>query len=365
MKKYFVLILGIALFACSQQPAGFKINVNLEGADGQVVLEERKDGAFVGIDTADVVDGVAVLEGSVEEPSMYYLSIVGQRAKAMLFVENADMSVTGKADSINFVSITGSKTNDEYKALNDQLKSIQEEYMGLYQESMQANAAGDTAKGAELMAKVEELYESTGTIQEDFVKNNPGSYVTPVILNSIQYGKEPTELEAMVNALEPKIQETQLIVDLKEQIEKMKSVAVGQTAPDFTQNDAEGNPVKFSDIYSQNELTLVDFWASWCGPCRRENPNVVAVFNEFNGKGFTVFGVSLDRDKDNWLKAIEDDNLTWQHVSDLAYWNNEAAKLYAVRSIPASLLVDKTGKIVAKDKRGDELRETVAGFLAD
>ena len=365
MKKYFVMILGLALFACSQQPDGFKINVNLEGAEGQVVLEERKDGAFVGIDTADVVDGVAVLEGSVDIPSMYYISVAGQRGKAMIFVENTNMSVTGKADSINFITISGSATQDEYNTLNDKLKAIQEEYMGLYQESMQANAAGDTAKAAELMAKVEELYESTGPIQEEFVKENPGSYVTPIIINNIQYGKDPADLEEMVNALEPKIQETQMIVDLKEQIEKMKRVAIGQIAPDFTQNDQDGNPVKFSDIYSQHELTLLDFWASWCGPCRRENPNVVAVYKDFNDKGFSVFGVSLDRDKEAWLKGIEDDGLTWDHVSDLAYWNNEAAKLYAVRGIPHSLLVDKTGKIVAKDKRDTALREFVADYFAE
>ncbi len=362
MKKYFVLVVGIALFACSQQ-SGFKIEVNLEGADGKAILEERKDGGWAAVDTADFVDGVAVLEGAVEAPGAYYLSVMGQRAKSLIFVENKNMSVTGKVDSINFATVTGSATHDEYAALSKEIKSISDEYMALYQESRAAGAAGDTAKAAALMEKVEELYESTNTIQENFVKEHPASYVTPVILSSIQHGKQPEQLDSMINALDPKIQEVQIIVDMKAQVEKMKRVAVGQIAPDFTQNDKDGNPVKFSDIYSKNELTLLDFWASWCGPCRRENPNVVAVFNEFNDKGFTVFGVSLDQDKEAWLKGVEDDGLTWTHVSDLEYWNNAAAKLYAVRSIPQSLLVDKTGKIVAKNKRGDELRETVQTFF--
>ncbi|MCK3683254.1 TlpA disulfide reductase family protein [Maribellus sp. YY47] len=367
MKKYFVLIIGIALFACSK-PSGFKIDVNLEGADGQIVLEERTEGKFVGIDTADVVDGVAVLEGSVEYPTMYYISILGQRAKAMIFVENAKMTVTGKADSINFVKIEGSATQDEYSALNDQMKAIQDEYMNLYKESVEARQAGDTAKASELMAKVEEIYESASermnTLQEDFVKNNPASYVSPVILNSVQYNKSAEQLDSMINALDPKVQQVPMIVDMKAQIEKMKRVSIGQIAPDFTQNDPDGNPVKFSDIYSQNELTLLDFWASWCGPCRQENPNVVAVYNEFKDKGFTVFGVSLDRDKDAWLKGIADDGLTWAHVSDLAYWGNAAAQEYAIRSIPSSLLVDKTGKIVEKNKRGEELKAFVEGYFA-
>ncbi|NQU87519.1 MAG: TlpA family protein disulfide reductase [Mariniphaga sp.] len=143
----------------------------------------------------------------------------------------------------------------------------------------------------------------------------------------------------------------------------MKTVAVGMTAPDFTQNDTEGNPLSFSDVYSANEYTLVDFWAAWCGPCRAENPNVVAVYNDYSEKGFTVFGVSLDQTKEDWLQAIEDDGLTWQHVSDLAYWNNAAAKLYAVNTIPSSLIVDKQGKIIAKNLRGEDLRAKISELL--
>jgi len=367
MKKYFVLIVGIALFACSK-PSGFKINVNLEGADGQIVLEERKDGKFVGVDTADVVDGVAVLEGAVENPGMYYISILGQRAKARIFVENAQMTVTGKADSINFVKIEGSATQDEYAALTEKMKAIQDEYMNLYKESVAAKQAGDTAKANEIMAKVEEIYQDAtdrmNALQETFIAEHPASFVTPIILSGIQYGKSAEKLDSMINALDPKIQQDPIIVDMKAQVEKMKKVAVGQIAPDFTQNDPDGNPIKFSDIYSQNELTLLDFWASWCGPCRGENPNVVAVFNDFKDKGFTVFGVSLDQSKDAWLKGIADDGLTWTQVSDLGYWNNTVAKDYAIRSIPSSLIVDKTGKIVAKDKRGEELRAFVDGFFA-
>jgi thiol-disulfide isomerase/thioredoxin len=124
-----------------------------------------------------------------------------------------------------------------------------------------------------------------------------------------------------------------------------------------------GNPVSFSSVYNQNRITLLDFWAAWCSPCRAENPNVVTVYNDFNAKGFTVFGVSLDRDKDAWLKAIADDKLAWTQVSDLAYWQNAAAQTYAIQSIPSSLLVDQTGKIIAKNKRGDELRAFVSDYL--
>lgn len=364
MKKVLFLLSAVLLFACSKQE-GFKIKVNLDGAEGKILLEERADGAWVSIDTADVVDGTAVLEGTVPYPGPYYLSIVGQRPKTILFVENAEMTVTGKADSLFNIQVSGSVTHDEFKAIDNKIKEVSERYMKIYQEARAAGAAGDTAKADSLMDEVEKLYESTITMQEDFVKEKTASYVTPYFLARIQYGKEAEELEEIVNALDPKIQEVKAIQEIKDRIEKLKRVAVGQIAPDFTQNDSEGNSIRFSDIYKKNELTLLDFWASWCGPCRGENPNVVAVYNEFKDKGFSVLGVSLDRDKAAWLKAIDDDRLTWDHVSDLAYWSNAAAQLYAVSSIPHSLLVDKTGKIIAKNKRGDDLRQAVAEYFRE
>ena len=363
MKKYLVLILGVVLFACTQKQTGFKIDVKLEGAEGKILLEKRGSGEWISVDTADIVEGVAVLEGEVDMPGDYYLSVVGQRPKTIIFVENAKMSVAGKADSLNNVVVTGSPTHDQFAVLNKQINEISEKYMAMYQESRAAIAAGDTAKGREIMVEVEKMYESTNTMREDFVKNNPASYVTPFLLSQIQYGKEVEELEAMVNALDPKLDSIPSILQLKEQIVKLKKVSVGQIAPDFTQNDVNGAPVKFSDVYSQNDLTLLDFWAAWCGPCRAENPNVVAVFNDYKNKGFTVFGVSLDRERDAWLKAIDDDKLAWTQVSDLAYWQNEVAQMYFIQSIPSSLLVDRTGKIIAKNKRGDELRAFVSETL--
>lgn len=363
MKKVLFFIAAVALFACSRQEKGFEITVNLEGAEGQILLEKRGASQWIPVDTADIVDGTAVLKGEVVVPEDHYLSVMGQRAKTILFVENTEMTVSGNAENLEQITVTGSKTHDEYNQVNKRIQEIGEEYMALYQQARESAAAGNEEQATQLMQQVEVLYESTNTMQADFVRNNPGSYAAPYFLSRVQYGMEVEELDKLVSALDPKLNEVPSIVALKERIEKLKTVAVGQIAPDFTMNDPDGNPVKFSEIYKKNEYTLLDFWAAWCGPCRQENPNIVAVYNDYKDKGFSVFGVSLDRDRDAWLKAIDDDNLTWDHVSDLAYWNNEAAQLYAVNSIPSSLIVDKNGRIVAKNKRGEELRETISELL--
>ncbi|MFW5823329.1 MAG: redoxin domain-containing protein [Tangfeifania sp.] len=364
MKKLLILIITVVFFACNQQKKdGFEIKVDLEGAEGQMLLEKRGESSWIPVDTAEIVDGVAVLKGEVDYPEDHYISVLGQRAKTMVFVENSDITVSGKVDSLASAEVTGSQTHEEYARVNERIQETGEEYMALYQQARELSAQGDTAKASELMEEVNALYESTTELQEEFVRENPASYATPYFISRIQYGLEPEELEELVYSLDEDLESLPAIQALKERIAKLKTVAVGQKAPDFTMNDTEGNPVTFSDVYSQHEYTLLDFWAAWCGPCRRENPNVVAVFNDYKDDGFYVFGVSLDREKDAWLQAIEDDNLTWTHVSDLSYWNNAAAQLYAVNSIPASLIVDKNGIIVAKDKRAGELRETVGELV--
>jgi peroxiredoxin len=173
---------------------------------------------------------------------------------------------------------------------------------------------------------------------------------------------EGSEIESYIKDMDTAVANTEIITSLKERVVKMKSVEVGQKAPDFTLNDPEGSPVS---LYSKvgPRLLLIDFWAGWCPPCRQENPNLVKVYKEFNKKGFDVFGVSLDRTKEEWVKAIADDKLTWTHVSDLQYWNNEAAGLYAVNSIPANFLLDENGIIIGKNLREEALYNKVKEVL--
>jgi peroxiredoxin len=215
---------------------------------------------------------------------------------------------------------------------------------------------------AEIDKENEQNYNEETAFIKAFIRNHPGSYITPVLLYGINYEYDANEMESVINGLDTNLAKVQIIKTLKERVIVMKTVAIGKKAPDFTLNDVDGKPVPLSSKIG-SKLLLIDFWASWCGPCRAENPNVVKVYKEFNKKGFNVFGVSLDRTKDDWVKAIADDKLTWTHVSDLQYWNSAAAKLYAVSSIPANFLLDEKGIIIARDLRGEALYNKVKEVL--
>jgi peroxiredoxin len=362
MKKLFVIGLLALILSCSNND-GYKIEIVLQGGEGKVFLEKQEDGNIVPKDTAEFKNGKAIFKGKVSFPDLYILHTENKDQRTILFVENVPFKVTGKADSLQAVKITGSAVNDDYQSIKTDLEKDNKIAMEKYQQYQAAAQSGDTIKATVLMEEVKSLFNATEKKIVGFIKSNPASWVTPLFLAQMESSLSTEELDSLLSRLDPKLSVTPSIIDLKERLVKTKKVAIGQVAPDFTQNDPSGNPVKLSDVYSKNEYTLIDFWAAWCGPCRQENPNVVAAYAAFKAKGFGVFGVSLDQDHDRWVKAIEDDKLTWTQVSDLKYWQSDAAKMYAVNSIPANFLVDKTGKIVARNLRGEDLLKKLAELL--
>jgi len=190
-----------------------------------------------------------------------------------------------------------------------------------------------------------------------FIKAYPTSPVSPFLLCTLWpiTSNEVDRVDGWVKLIDSSAMQNDFGAAIKEYVSTEKMFGYGQEAPNFVQNDVGGKPVELKSLRGQ--YVLVDFWASWCGPCRMENPNLVNAYHKFKGKNFTVLGVSLDRDKNKWMQAIQEDNLTWTHVSDLGYWNNAAAKLYKVQSIPQNFLLDPKGKIIGKNLRGPALDE--------
>jgi len=364
MKKViFLFIVGVLLSSCSSKPH-YVVKGTINGSDSVTFyLQKREAGKTVSIDSAVSRKGTFTMKGGVVDyPQLIQLVAGNTRKRTSFYLENSEITVTGTLDSLYKAKITGSKTQNEYMALIKSNKPLSDIYSKSIIKYQAASQAGDVENIAILEKQSDSIQTEMINLQKNFVKNNPASYVSPSIIVALSYEMEADEIESMVNGLDTSIAALPEIKSLKERVAVMKAVAVGQKAPDFTLNDVNGNPVALSSKIG-SKLLLIDFWAAWCNPCRQENPNLVKVYNEFHKKGFDVFGVSLDQKKEAWVKAIADDKLTWIHVSDLQYWNNAAAKLYSVNSIPANFLLDETGKIIGKNLRGEALYNKVNEVL--
>lgn len=366
MKKMFLAVLAIMIMASCSTNEHYVLKGNLEGAEGEFVyLKENSGGALANRDSTVIVNGSFEFEkGKVDVPSMYYLSVEGKRGSLGFFLENTEILISGHVDSLYNASIEGSMSQKLYDAYNDGLDPFYEKSSSLYQEYRAAMEEGNTELAEQISEQRKSVDQDIESYQQDFIKSNPSSVVVPVVLRSISYGLDANQLEEYLDAMDATLDENQIVKELRIRVEALKKVEIGRVAPDFTMNDVDGEAVTLSEIEGY-KILLIDFWAAWCGPCRRENPNVVAVYNDFHKAGFDVLGVSLDNEKEAWLKAISDDQLTWTHVSDLGGWSNSAAKLYAVNSIPANFLIDAEGKIIAKGLRGEDLRAEVERLLSE
>jgi peroxiredoxin len=281
------------------------------------------------------------------------------------FLEKGDLVINGK-DSIANADVTGSTTNDDNKNLKGQLKVILDKAKQITLEGQKATVEQQRSSAFQnaMQAKYKVLQGEQKTVLKNFITNHPASYISLLALSSVS-GPTPdvAEVGPLYDLLSDDLKKSEGGKQLKLSIDALRLTAIGALAPDFTQNDVNDVPVQLSSL--RGKYVLIDFWASWCGPCRQENPNVVKIYNKYKGKGFTVLGVSLDRPngKADWLAAIKSDGLTWTQVSDLKYWGNLAARLYGVQSIPQNFLIDPQGKIVAKGLRGDDLDNALEKLL--
>ncbi|MFC2097574.1 redoxin domain-containing protein [Bacteroidota bacterium] len=365
MKKHLLLIVSVLLLvSCSQQPI-FTINGTIEGAEeGKILLQKRDKAGYVVMDSVDIIGGAFTITGSLEYPEMVYLSRIGERGRMMFFLENSEITINTYADSLHKGTVTGSIANDEYNGYQDALSEIGKEMSELNKPYREAMEEGDEETIKEIMDKVDVIRAKQKQYQFDFIREDPTSYVGAFVLQSLAGNIEDVvEFEELANNFDSSLDSVSYIKDTKEKIEVAKKTAIGQPAPDFTMNDPEGNPISLSSL--QGNYLLVDFWAAWCGPCRRENPNVVEAYKKYHDKGFDILGVSFDRpgEKDKWVQAIEDDGLTWYHISELKYWDNTARYLYGINGIPANVLLDADGIIIAKNLRGEKLHEKLAELL--
>lgn len=237
--------------------------------------------------------------------------------------------------------------------------TTQQEAMKLQQEYQAAN--GDQAKMQAVQEAYAKLMTDAQAKETELIKANPDSYVSTFVIVSGMGQMEYEQLKERYNLLGEKAKASAQGKAIAAQIAKLESTAIGQIAPNFTITTPEGESISLYDI--KGKVKLIDFWASWCGPCRGENPHVVEIYKEYHPKGLEIFGVSLDNNKEAWVKAIADDGLVWKHGSDLKGWQSAPAQLYSVSGIPHTVLLDENNKIIAKNLRGDELKQKIAELL--
>lgn len=349
-----------------------KINAIKYNVPAKAYFSYGLDGKTI-TDSALINNGIVQFQGTVHEPTMASLTIdphgVGRHKLRPtntdylnFFIEKGNISINAK-DSVKYATVIGSKVTDEYfdyKKLIASEWKIQNNVVLIF-----TNASPEQRKDTTFMNHLNSEYEKAANdveaADEIFIKKNPNSYVSVYLMNAVIGGvMDLNKVEPLFKGLSPAVQNTLAGKKIAKMIESSRITAIGAVAPVFTQNDTAGKPVSLTDF--RGKYVLIDFWASWCGPCRAENPNYVRVYQHYKDKGFTMLGISLDRAgaKEAWLAAIKKDGLTWTQLSDLKFWDNDVAKLYGVKAIPQNFLIDPYGKIVAANLRGEDLEKKLA-----
>ncbi|MEZ5008657.1 MAG: TlpA disulfide reductase family protein [Chitinophagales bacterium] len=365
MKYLSIVCLVFSIFiSCNQEKEqGFSIAAEVVNGDNKLVkISAREDGQWIDLDTAVINDGKFNLNGTIEEPQMLYLRImdeVGFRY-VPIFSNNSDkISIEGDLSQEDDMIIEGSELNNLYSQFSEKYQVETEPLEALYE--MLDSSEDDFLKDS-LMMLIDQVDQSSEAFVLSFIKGNMSSPIAAyLLLREYSYGREYDELKPIYDELVENNNTSKYLKDINEKLAKLKITAIGEPAPNFIQTDQNGEAFDISSL--KGKYVLLDFWASWCVPCRNENPNVVALYNEVDGKDFEILGVSLDKNEAAWKQAIEDDGLEWKHVSDLKYWKNDVAQLYGVSAIPQTFLLDKEGIIIAKNLRGEKLKSKVKELL--
>ena len=370
-KVALIIATSLVAFACNNlKDNEFLITGQVDGVENgkKIFIEIQSETGFLAKDTAEVQDGKFELKGITEEIDLGFIRIEDENTSLPIILEQGKINITLKKDSIQNSIVGGTFNNDKLQGFNKESKKVSDK-INKYQKDnanriTNAKSTNDSIAIAQIMKEFNGFQEEMNAVSLKFVKENNNAYLSVLLLENFLMRQYLTveEVKGYFGKLDKSLLNTKSAKNIKTALESLEGAASGNTAQDFSAPSPEGKIITLKE--SLGKVTIIDFWASWCGPCRMENPNVVAIYKEFHDKGLNIIGVSLDKDATKWKEAIAKDGLTWIHVSNLKFWEEPIAKLYGVQSIPATFILDAEGNIVAKDLRGDELKAKIKELLA-
>ena len=367
------MIFGITLMltGCQQEDKGYYLSGSIDGVENgkKVFISERDEStnSIKTLDSTTITDGKFEIDMPDENlPSLSFLRFEGVNGTVVFIAEDEEINFEINKDSIRDAKVTGGKENAALMEYLDHMKELNGKMVGMRQDMRQAMMSKDTAKLNSIRATQAELRDNDKNFKNELLSRQKDSYVSVLILTDLLNSRmeSSAEVREKYQELSDRVKETALGQSLKETLDNAKASEVGSKAPEFTAPNPEGQEVSLKE--SLGKVTVVDFWAAWCKPCRIENPNLVRTYNKYKDQGLNIISVSLDRpgQKDRWIKAIEEDNLEqWSHVSNLKFWNDPIAKKYKVTAIPATFVLDENGVIVAKNLRGDALANKIGELI--
>jgi len=334
------------------------ITGDISGLDDDVTvfLSIRENKSWVKLDSCTIQNGKFQLKCIVNEPQLAYLMMEPQNifSRTPLFLEPGKMTITGNVgDAV--IAVSGSKLHDEYHSVMEQSDALDVLYEKMLIEYNAAQESGNLMGMAIAKLQLDDIESQQVNLKKDYVKEHPASLVSLVLITSeLIYYASLEDLEMFKSQIDPSLYDTKAMKEIDTRMAVLQQYEAGQTVPDIALPDTAGVVQQLSEL--RGKYVMIDFWASWCKPCRMENPEIVAIYQEFHEQGFDIFAVSLDNSREAWIDAIHKDNLTWTHVSELKGWNGEVSNEFCVNSIPSNLLIDPEGKIIARNVFGEELR---------
>ncbi len=381
MKRLFIILsAGLLILSCEQKnKTTYSINGNAKDVYNGIrvyLKQTNAKGERINKDTAIVFNEAFKMEGKITDPTLYVLSVDGSPGEAVFMLENSEIDIEINKANVAESKILGSESNKGFKAFQDDVLAIKErgeEAMIAYR---QAQLADDDTKIDSISQALDQIRQLMLEHPLNFVKQNPDLHfsLNLIELESTKPKFDVVKFTEAFNNLTPHLKSSEKGQDVRKRLNELYIVfettahlEIGKTAPNFEAPKPNGDLVSLNEL--RGDVTIIDFWAAWCGPCRKENPNMVRLYNQYHSQGLEIIGVSLDgqgRQKDPkkaWIEAIEKDKLTWTQVSNLNYFNDPVAKLYNINSIPATYILNSEGIIVAKNLRGRALENKIAVLL--